>query len=289
MRALWLHGRLQRLDALRLTRVHERTVRQFRSLDQRPRVRLQIVPENRFVGEIARRYDEETSGVFAPEVVNATVDVLADLGGGGPILEFAVGTGPIAIPLAARGIEVAGIELSTDMLAMLRAKPGAGSIRVVEGDMATTTIDGSFTLVYLVLNTIANLTTQEEQVACFENAARHLRPGGRFVIENGVPGLRRLPPGNPAVPFAMTENHIGLDDFIDRTHKQLLRSRHLWRNDDGTFREFTAPFRYVWPSELDLMARIAGLTIEHRWAGWDRTAFDGESQSHVSVWRRGDG
>lgn len=244
------------------------------------------MPENRFVGEVARRYDVEATGVFAPEVVNATVEVLADLGDGGPVLEFAIGTGRIAIPLTARGIEVAGIDLSADMLAVLRAKPGAASIRAVEGDMATTGVDRSFTLVYLVFNTITNLTTQEEQVACFENAARHLYPGGRFVIENDVPGLRRLPPGNPAVPFAMTENHIGVDDFIDRTHRQLARSRHFWRDDDGTVRAFTLPFRYVWPSELDLMARIAGLILEHRWAGWDRTPFDGESQSHVSVWRR---
>lgn len=130
-----------------------------------------------------------------------------------------------------------------------------------------------------------NLTSQDEQVACFEHVARHLRPGGCYVIENVVPALRRLPPGSPAVPFGVTEDYIGIDDFIDRTHLQISRSRHFWRQPDGTFREFTAPFRYAWPSELDLMARIAGMTLEHRWAGWDRSAFTGESESHVSVWR----
>jgi SAM-dependent methyltransferase len=255
---------------------------QFARSPFRSAARLQTVPENRFVGEIARRYDQGTM----PEAANATVDLLADLAEGGPALEFAIGTGRIAVPLAARGIRVAGIDLSADMLAVLRAKPAAAEIEVIEGDMATARAGGDFSLVYLVFNTITNLTTQDEQVSCFENAARHLCPGGRFLIENGVPALRRLPPGSPGVPFVVTEDYIGLDDFIDRTHKQLSRSRHFWRKRDGTFREFTAPFRYVWPSELDLMARIAGLTLEHRWAGWDRAPFDGESSSHISVWRR---
>jgi len=146
-------------------------------------------------------------------------------------------------------------------------------------------VEGEFSLVYLVFNTIMNLTSQDEQVACFENAARHLRPGGRFVIENIVPRLRRLPPGNSGVHFALTEDYIGIDDFIDTTHKQISRSRHFRRNEDGSFREFTAPFRYVWPAELDLMARIAGMALEYRWAWWDRSPFTGESGSHVSVWR----
>ena len=155
----------------------------------------------------------------------------------------------------------------------------------VEGDMTVTFVEGEFSLVYLVFNTIMNLTTQDEQVACFENAARHLRPGGRFVIETIVPALRRLPPGNSGVPFALTEDYIGIDDFIDRTHKQISRSRHFNRNHDGSFREFTPPFRYVWPAELDLMARIAGMALEHRWTWWDRSPFTGESGRHVSVWR----
>ena len=244
------------------------------------------MPENRFVGDVARSYDRTVAAMFAPEVLAPTVDCLESLADGGPVLEFAIGTGRVALPLAARGVDVSGIELSADMLVELRRAPDGAAIRAVEGDMASTRVDGEFSLVYLVFNTITNLTTQDEQVACFENAARHLRPGGRFVIENGVPALRRLPPGAPAVPFAVDDDHVGLDDFVDRTHLQISRSRHFRRAEDGRFDEFTAPFRYVWPSELDLMARIAGLTFEHRWAGWDRAPFTGESRSHVSVWRR---
>jgi SAM-dependent methyltransferase len=243
------------------------------------------MPENRFVGEIARTYDELSARMFEPAILGPTVDCLAELAQGGPVLEFAIGTGRVAVPIAARGIEVAGIELSEDMLTELGAKPEAASIRAVEGDMAVTRIEGEFSLVYLVFNTISNLTTQDEQVECFQNAARHLRPGGRFLIENGVPALRRLPPGNPAVPFTVTEDYIGIDDFLDRTHHQISRSRHFYRRRDGAFREFIAPFRYVWPSELDLMARIAGMKLEHRWAGWDRSPFTSESESAVSVWR----
>lgn len=244
------------------------------------------MPENRFVGEVARRYDADLASTFSADVLELTVDCLVELAEGGPVLELGIGTGRVAIPLAARGVEVTGIELSADMLAQLRAKPGASSITAVEGDMAATRLNADFSLVCLVFNTITNLTTQEEQVSCFENAARHLRPGGRFVIENGVPGLRQLPPGNPGVPFAVADDYIGVDDYIDRTHRQISNSRHFYRQRDGTFREFSAPFRYVWPSELDLMARIAGMTLEHRWATWDRTPFTNESASHVSVWRR---
>lgn len=244
------------------------------------------VPENRFVGEVARTYDQGSADMFAPEVLDRSVDRLAELAEGGSVLEFAIGTGRVALPLSARGVEVAGIELSADMLAQLRAKPGAENIRIIQGDMAETRIEGEFSLVYLVFNTITNLTTQDEQVACFENAARHLRPGGRFLVENGVPALRRLPPGNPGVPFAVRPDYIGIDDFADRTHEQISWSRHFYRQADGTFREFSAPFRYVWPSELDLMARIAGLTLEHRWATWDGAPYTGESESHISVWRR---
>jgi SAM-dependent methyltransferase len=225
------------------------------------------VPENRFVGEIARTYDQPGTGMFADGVLEATVDCLVELADGGAAMEFAIGTGRVAVPLAARGVPVVGIELSADMLDVLRSKPEASGIAAVEGDMAVTFVEGEFSLVYLVFNTITNLTTQDEQVACFENAARHLRPGGRFVIETNVPGLRRLPPGNSGVAFALTEDYIGIDDFIDRTHKQISRSRHFNRLPDGSFREFTAPFRYVWPAELDLMARIASMTLEHRWGG----------------------
>lgn len=243
------------------------------------------MPENRFVGDVARTYDQGVAGMFAPEVIDPTIERLVELAEGGPALEFAIGTGRVAIPLAARGVEVTGIELSADMLAELRAKPDAASITAIEGDMATTRVTDRFSLVYLVFNTISNLTTQDEQVACFENAARHLRSGGRFVIENGVPDLRRLPPGNAAVPFAVSDDYFGIDDYTDGIHRQRFRSRHLYRSSDGSFVEFSAPFRFVWPSELDLMARIAGMTLEHRWSDWDRSPFDGDSTSAISVWR----
>lgn len=243
------------------------------------------MPENRFVGEIAKTYDQPGTGMFADGVLEATVDCLVELTDGGAAMEFAIGTGRVAVPLAARGVSVSGIELSADMLDVLRSKPGASDIAAVEGDMAVTFVEGEFSLVYLVFNTIMNLTTQDEQVACFENAARHLRPGGRFVIETIVPALRRLPPGNSGLPFALAEDYIGIDVFVDSTHKQISHSRHFYRNDDGSFRESTTPFRYVWPAELDLMARIAGMALEHRWAWWDRSTFTGECGSHVSVWR----
>lgn len=239
-----------------------------------------------FAGEIARTYDGDgVSGMFAPEICGPTVDCLTELAQGGPVLEFGIGTGRVAVPLAARGIQVAGIDLSADMLTQLRAKPGAAAISVVEGDMATTRVAGEFSLVYLVFNTISNLTTQDEQVACFENAARHLRSAGRFVIENGVPNLRQLPAGARGVTFRLSEDYIGIDEFTDLTHGQQFRSRHLRRGVDGAFRESWGPFRFVWPSELDLMARIAGMTLDYRWAGWDRLPFTGDSTSAVSVWR----
>ena len=212
--------------------------------------------------------------------------VLRELAGDGPALELAVGHGRIAIPLAASGVEVDGIDISVKAIELLRAHPKGAAVNASVADMSDFALDREYSIVYLVFNGIMNLPTQDAQVACFEHAARHLRPGGCFVIENVVPALRRLPPGNPAVPFAVTEDYIGIDDFIDRTHLQLSRSRHFVRRRDGTFRELSAPFRYVWPAELDLMARLAGMTLEHRWAGWDRSAFTGESESHVSVWRR---
>ena len=243
---------------------------------------------NIFVGEVARSYDQGMASMFAPDILGPAVNCLADLAGKGPVLEFAVGTGRVAIPLAARGIKVDGIELSSDMLAELRAKPEAASITAVEGDMATTRIDGDFSLVYLVFNTISNLTTQDEQVASFENAARHLRPRGRFVIENGIPSLRQLPVGSVAVPFAVSDDYVGIDEYTDLTHRQLFRSRHFGRRADGRFGEAVGRFRFVWPSELDLMARIAGMKLEHRWSDWDRSPFTDDSTSAISVWRRSD-
>ncbi len=243
------------------------------------------MPENRFVGAAARNYDKGAADMFKPGILNPTVDCLAEMAENGPALEFAIGTGRVAIPLAERGLSVSGIELSADMLVEFRAKPGAAPITTVEGDMATTRIDGTFSLVYLVFNTITNLTTQAEQVACFENAARHLQPGGRFVIENLVPSIRRLPAGGMSVPFALSQDYVGIDEYTDLTHRQLFRSRHFSRRTDGCFVESGSPFRFVWPSELDLMARIAGMTLEHRWSDWSRAPFTGESTSAISVWR----
>jgi SAM-dependent methyltransferase len=231
-----------------------------------------------FSGRIAASYDAE-DGVFAPEVVDATVGFLAELAWDGTALELGIGTGRIALPLSARGIRVAGIDLSPDMVAQLRGKPGGADLQVAIGDFSSTVVDGSFSLVYLVFNTIMNLTTQDAQVACFENAARHLLPGGSFVVEVGVPDLQRLPPGETYVPFAVADDHAGVDEY-DVVSQGLVS--HHYR--EGGRRSI--PFRYVWPSELDLMARIAGLERQERLAGWSGAPFTAASRSHVSVWRK---
>ena len=236
-----------------------------------------------FGGETARRYDDDSAEMFAPDVLGPTVDTLADLAGDGPALEFALGTGRVALPLAER-LEVHGIEWSADMLATFEGKPGAERVTAVRGDMASTRVPGAFSLVYLVFNTIGNLTTQDEQVACFANAAAHLRPGGRFLVEVGVPDLQRLPFGERFVPFHVGADHVGIDEY-DLVEQGLV-SHHLSADGDGCWRRASPPFRYVWPAELDLMARLAGMTREHRWAGFDRAPFTATSRSHVSVWRR---
>ncbi len=239
---------------------------------------------NLFAGDVARHYDDDTAAMYAPDVLDATVDLLEELAGDGPVLEFAIGTGRVAIPLSER-VEVHGIEYSADMLAEFAAKPGAGRITAVEGNMASTRVPGEFSLVYLVFNTIGNLTAQDDQVACFANAAAHLRPGGRFLVEVGVPNLQRLPFGEKYVPFDVSDSHLGIDEFdvVD----QGLISHHVTVDPDGGARRGSTRLRYVWPAELDLMARLAGLTREHRWAGFDRSPFTATSNSHVSVWRRG--
>lgn len=242
------------------------------------------MPRDRFGEDVAARYDESTDSMFDPEVLGPTVDLLAELAGGGRALELAVGTGRVALPLAARGVPVAGIELSTAMAERLRAKDEAGRVEVTIGDMATTRIAGTFRLVYLVYNTIGNLTTQREQVACFANAAAHLEPGGCFVIEVGVPDLRRLPPGEDARVFAHAPGYVGYDRYVDLVAQQAV-SHHFVADGSGA-REVTTPFRYVWPSELDLMAQLAGLSLRDRWAGWDRSPFTADSTSHVSVWTK---
>jgi len=232
----------------------------------------------------AERYDDDSADMFAPQVLDPAVGFLARLAGSGPALEFAIGTGRVAIPLAARGIAVTGVELSRPMVDRLRRKVAADELPVVVGDMATATVPGRFSLVYVVYNSIGNLRTQDEQVQCFRNAARHLSPGGRFVVELWVPGIRRLPPGQSAVPFEVTDTHLGFDT-LDMVTQQGT-SHHYRRLEDGTIRYGFSNFRYIWPAECDLMARLAGLTLEERVAGWDRAPFTSDSESHVSVWRK---
>lgn len=241
------------------------------------------MPANLFDQRIAQNYETRWPEVVVPAVVEPIVDFLADQAGDGPVLELAVGTGRIALPLRQRGISVSGIDLSPDMIAELRAKPGAEDIDVTVGDMATTRLAGTFTLAYLVANSLANLTTQDAQVMCFENAAQHLEPGGRFVIELYIPELRRLPPGETVHPFALTPTHLGFEEYD--VANQIAYSHHYWI-EDGRLETFSAPFRYVWPAELDLMARIAGMTLRERWSGWGREPFTSESRSHVSVWTK---
>jgi SAM-dependent methyltransferase len=244
------------------------------------------VPENHFGDDVAARYDETSASMFGPDVLGPTVDLLAELTGDGAALEFAVGTGRVALPLATRGVPVSGIELSTAMAGRLRAKDDARRVHVTIGDMATTRVDGRFRLVYLVFNTIGNLTTQEQQVACFANAAAHLEPGGFFVVEVGVPDLRRLPPGEDARVFSHAPGYVGYDRYTDLVAQQA--TSHHFVADGSGVREFKTPFRFVWPSELDLMARLSGLSVRDRWAGWDRSPFTDESTSHVSVWEKTD-
>jgi SAM-dependent methyltransferase len=242
------------------------------------------VLDDHFAGEVAARYDDTLGAMGSPEVLAPTIDLLAGLAGSGAALEMAVGTGRIGLPLAARGVPVSGIELSPDMAAQLRAKPGGDAIPVTIGDMATTRIEGPFRLVYLLYNTIGNVETQDRQVACFANAAAHLEPGGYFVIEVGVPDLRRLVPGHDSIVFAHAPGYVGYDRYDDLVAQHAV-SHHFVADGSGV-REVRTPFRYVWPSELDLMASLSGLQLADRWADWDRSPFTGDSPSHVSVWRK---
>ncbi|MET8993240.1 class I SAM-dependent methyltransferase [Nonomuraea wenchangensis] len=233
--------------------------------------------------ETAQHYDTPGVGMFAPEVLEPAVDRLTELAGAGRALEFAIGTGRVAAPLAERGVPVTGIELSSPMIDQLRTKVDEATIPVIAGDMATATAPGEYTLVYLVFNTISNLLTQAEQVACFRNAARHLLPGGRFVIELWVPELRKLPTGQQAVVFQCEPGYIGLDTYdIVRQH---LVSHHFTFDASRQARLFRSPHRYIWPSELDLMAQLAGFELESRHADWAGADFTAESRSHVSVYR----
>jgi len=235
-----------------------------------------------FDEHIAATYDDDAEA-FAPEVVDPVVDFLVDLAGAGKALELGIGTGRIALPLARRGVPVHGIDMSRAMVARLAAKAGDADIGITIGDFATTAAGETFSVVYLVFNTIMNLTSQAAQIACFRNAAAHLESGGHFVIEVMVPELRRLPPGETFVAFDVSQTHWGIDEYDVVT--QGLVSHHLRIRDDKTER-FSVPFRYVWPAELDLMAQLAGMRLAARWAGWQREPFTGTSGNHVSVWMK---
>jgi SAM-dependent methyltransferase len=241
------------------------------------------VLENHFGERVAERYDESSADMFEPAVVDPAVDFLAELAGSGAALELGIGTGRLALPLAQRGIRVHGIDLSEAMVARLRTKPGAEDIEVTIGDFATTRVEGTFSLAYLVFNTIMNLTTQDEQIACFENVAAHLEPGGCFVIEVGVPALQRLPPGETVRAFDISATHLGFDEY-DVVSQGLIS--HHYSVVDGKLELHSVPFRYVWPSELDLMARLAGMGLRERWSGWKREPFASDSRKHVSVWEK---
>jgi SAM-dependent methyltransferase len=240
------------------------------------------VPEDYFGEDVAERYDESSADMFDPAVVEPVVDFLEELAGDRAALELGIGTGRIALPLAARGVRVHGIDLSEAMVAKLREKPGAEEVGVTIGDFATR-VDRTFSIAYLVFNTIMNLTTQDAQVACFQNVAAHLEPGGCFVIEVGVPSLRVLPPGQRFHVFDFSESHLGFDEF-DVANQGLVSHHHS--PADGNWERLSMPFRYVWPAELDLMARLAGMTLRERWSDWKREPFTSESTKHVSVWEK---
>jgi SAM-dependent methyltransferase len=240
--------------------------------------------EDGYFGEqIAATYDESSADMFEPGAVNAVVDVLAGLADGGRALELGIGTGRIALPLARRGVPVHGIDMSRAMVARLRAKPGSDAIGVTSGDFATTRVDGTFSVAYVVFNTIMNLTTQAAQVACFRNVAAHLEPGGCFIIEVMIPELRRLPPGQNVVPFHVSPTRWAFDVYDVAT--QAMSSNYV-EVADGRGEYTSFPFRYVWPAELDLMAQLAGLRLRERWAGWTGESFTSESRQHVSIWEK---
>ncbi len=243
---------------------------------------------NWYGDEVAATYDDDTAGMSTPAALRPVLDVLEELAGDSPVLEMAIGTGRVGLPLAQRGHLVAGIELAPAMVARLRSKPGGdeATIPVVVGDMTRTKAPGagSFSLVFLVFNSLMNLTTQEAQVACFENAAAHLAVGGHFLVEMQVPALRRLPAGERFVVFDQSATHVGIDEYDTATQQQW--SHHVSFLPDGRARRASPPFRYAWPAELDLMARIAGMRLVHRWGDWDRSGFTSESAKHVSIWRK---
>jgi SAM-dependent methyltransferase len=234
--------------------------------------------------ELAEAYDAVYSAGFDASVLDPMVDVLAELAQGRPALEFGVGTGRVALALSARGVPVQGIELSPHMAEQLGAKAGADAVSVTVGDMKSTRVAGSFKLVYLVANTIMNVTTQDEQLAVFTNAAAHLDTGGCFVLEVIVPQLRSVPCGEIGRVFTLAPDHVGIETFDDLVG-QVAWSHH-WMEVEGRLVRHSAPYRYVWPSELDLMAKLAGFRLQNRWAGWDRAAFGSDSLSQVAVFEK---
>jgi SAM-dependent methyltransferase len=236
-----------------------------------------------FDERVAARYDESSADMFEPEAVDPVIDFLVELAGEGRALELGIGTGRIAVPLAQRGVSVHGIDMSKAMVARLRAKPGAEDIGFTIGDFATATVDGMFSVAYLVFNTISNLTTQAAQVACFRNVAAHLEPGGCFVIEVGVPELQRLPPGETFRVFHASDSGWGIDEY-DVANQGLIS--HHFEIVDGSLERNSVPFRYTWPAELDLMAELAGMRLRERWGGWKREPFTSDSRKHVSVWEK---
>jgi len=241
------------------------------------------MPETHFDDWVASRYQRLWPELFDPAVVDPAVDFLIDLAGAGPALELGIGTGRIAVPLARRGIAVHGIELSPAMLAQLQAQPDANAISVTAGDFASVTVGSTFRLAYLLRNTITNLTTQDEQVDCFHNAAAHLAPGGRFVIENYIPELQRLPPGDTVRVFTRTATHLAFEEYD--VAAQIATSHHYWMID-GQLKTLSSNHRYLWPAELDLMARQAGMTLRERYSDWHHTPFTSDSRQHISVWEK---
>jgi SAM-dependent methyltransferase len=215
----------------------------------------------------------------------AAVDVLEELAGGGRVLELGIGTGMVALPLAARGVEVHGIDASPEMVAALRAKPGGDGLPVTMGDFAEVNVEGEFSLVYVVYNTLFALQTQEEQVRCFRNVAARLKPGGAFVVEAFVPDLAQLSAGRGVRLLHMTDERVGIKIFQHDPVAQKLKSRHVVFDETGS-RLFPVEVRYAWPSELDLMAQLAGLRLRARWGDWRRGGFDAKSEKHVSVYER---
>ena len=237
-----------------------------------------------YFGEpVAARYDDVVDDMLDRAGIDIAVDFLAELAGSGRALELGIGTGRVAVPLARRGVPVSGIDMSKAMVARLHAKPDGTDIPVTIGDFATARVDGTFSVAYLVFNTISNLTTQAAQVACFRNVAAHLEPGGCFVVEVGVPGLQRLPPGETFHVFHVSETRWGIDEY-DVANQGL--TSHHFEIVDGRLERFSVPFRYAWPSELDLMAELAGMKLRDRWSGWKQEPFTSESRKHVSVWEK---